>query len=278
MYKKASLMKCEYDKERLTYLLNNPINDVERIALEEHLIECPDCQKEFEQSQTLWTMMGELPKPMPSANMRTDFYAMLEDYKETVAEKNNPLTSILAKFKQLWTIQPALQLSYSLMLLIFGLGIGYFINHSSVKLASNQEITALSSEVQEMKKMMMMSLLENPSASERMRAVSYSEEITEVNTQVVDALLMTLNNDENVNVRLMTLEALTKLSDNARVREGLVQSITKQDSPLVQSAIADVMVKLQEKKSIKPLQKLLKQDNLNEMVKDKIKQSINQLI
>ena len=89
---------------------------------------------------------------------------------------------------------------------------------------------------------------------------------------------MTLNNDENVNVRLMTLDALTKLSHNARVREGLVQSITKQDSPLVQSAIADVMVKLQEKKSIKPLQRLLKQDNLNEMVKDKIKQSINQLI
>ncbi|MEA5429614.1 HEAT repeat domain-containing protein [Arcicella lustrica] len=271
-------MKCEYDKERLTYLLNNPINDVERIALEEHLAECLDCQKEFEQSQKLWAIMGEIPKPVPSANMRTDFYAMLEDYKETVAEKNNPLTSILAKFKQLWTIQPALQLSYSFMLILFGLSMGYFINHLNVRQASNQEITALSSEVQEMKKMMMMSLLENPSASERMRAVSYSEEITEVNTQVVDALLMTLNNDENVNVRLMTLEALTKLSDNARVREGLVQSITKQDSPLVQSAIADVMVKLQEKKSIKPLQKLLKQDNLNEMVKDKIKQSINQLI
>jgi HEAT repeats/Putative zinc-finger len=277
MYK-GSLMKCEYDKERLTYLLNNPINDLERIALEQHLAECPDCQKEFEQSQTLWTMMGEIAKPIPSANIRTDFYMMLEDYKETVAQKNNPLTIILVKFKQLWTVQPAYQLSYSIILVMFGLGIGYFISNTNSKQASNQEIIALSSEVQEMKKMMMMSLLENPSASERMRAVSYSEEITEVNAQVIDALLMTLNNDENVNVRLMTLEALTKLSNNSIVREGLVQSITKQESPLVQSAIADVMVKLQEKKSIKPLQKLLKQDNLNEMVKDKIKQSINQLI
>ena len=125
--------------------------------------------------------------------------------------------------------------------------------------------------------MMMLSLLENPAASERLRAVSYTEEINEVDDKVVDALLTTLNNDANVNVRLVTLEALAKLADNVKVREGLVQSITQQESPLVQSALADIMVKLQEKRSVKPLRQLLRDDNLNHLVKGKIEQSIREL-
>jgi hypothetical protein len=47
---------------------------------------------------------------------------------------------------------------------------------------------------------------------------------------------------------------------------------------LMQSAIADVMVKLQERRSIKSLQKLLNKKDLNGMVKIKIEQSIRKLI
>jgi HEAT repeat protein len=128
-----------------------------------------------------------------------------------------------------------------------------------------------------MKQMMMLSLLENPSASERIKAVGYTEDISNVNQKVIDALLTTLNEDPNLNVRLVTLEALVKLAREPSVREGLVKSITLQDSPLLQSAIADVMVKLQEKRSVKSLEKLLNKKNLNGMVKVKIEQSIRKL-
>jgi HEAT repeat protein len=121
-------------------------------------------------------------------------------------------------------------------------------------------------------------MLENPSASERIRAVGYTDEMSSASRKVIDALLTTLNQDANVNVRLITLDALARLSANPIVREGLVQSISRQDSPLVQSAIADLMVKLQEKRSVKPLQKLLRKKDLNEMVKTKIEQSIQKLI
>jgi len=68
------------------------------------------------------------------------------------------------------------------------------------------------------------------------------------------------------------------LANHPEVRQGLVQSITQQDSPLLQSAIADVMLKLQEKRSVKSFEDLLKQKNLNPGVRDKIKQTITQLI
>ncbi len=81
----------------------------------------------------------------------------------------------------------------------------------------------------------------------------------------------------DVNVRLVTLEALAELAHDARVREGLVQSLTKQESPLVQVALADIMVKLQEKRSLKPLRQLLRQDGINDLVKSKIEQTIKEL-
>jgi hypothetical protein len=129
-----------------------------------------------------------------------------------------------------------------------------------------------------MKQVMLLSLLHDPSASQRIRAVSYTDEISNVSLKVIDALFTTLNGDPNVNVRLATLEALIKLSGEPRVREGLVRSIDLQDSPIIQSAIADAMVKLQEKSSVKSLQKLLKRKGLNQMVKINIGKSIQKLI
>jgi HEAT repeat protein len=124
----------------------------------------------------------------------------------------------------------------------------------------------------------MLALLENPSASERMRGVSYTSEIKHADKEVINALLATLNNDPNVNVRLSTLDALVQLANHPEVREGLIKSIAQQDSPLMQSAIADVMLKLQEKRSVKSFKELLKQKNLDQGVRDKIKETITQLI
>jgi hypothetical protein len=56
-----------------------------------------------------------------------------------------------------------------------------------------------------------------------------------------------------------------------------VLSLSKQESPLVQVALADVMVKLQEKRSIKAFRQMLRRDDLNDLVKTKIRQTIKDL-
>jgi hypothetical protein len=272
-------INCEQTKEQLTDWLSNQLPDSERANLETHLAKCPACQAEANSTRQLWQLMGNVPVPEPGATSRVRFQAMLDTYKETVStEKESILDRLLAKLRPLWTPKPAFRLAYSFILLSIGLAGGYWLNHAATPAtAYQQQIDTLSTQVQEMRQMMLLSGLENPAASERLRAVSYTEEINQVNGQVVEALLTTLNNDQNVNVRLVTLEALAKLADNPKVREGLVQSITQQESPLVQSALADVMVKLQEKKSIKHLRQLLRDDNLNGLVKGKIEQSIKDL-
>jgi HEAT repeat protein len=96
--------------------------------------------------------------------------------------------------------------------------------------------------------------------------------------RVMEALFATLNNDDNVNVRLVTLEALTHIRSDASVRGG-TREIPRlvQDSPMVQVALADVMVKMQEKRSVKALKTLLQKEDLNDLVKVKIEQTIKDL-
>ena len=273
-------INCDQTKDQLTDWLSNQLPDAERVSLEAHLAQCPVCQAEADSVRQLWQLMGKVPAPEPSPMARVRFQAMLDTYKATVDTKQESIVEkLLATFRQLWVPQYAFRLGYSLVLLSVGIAAGYWLNRPRTPIVAlqQQQIDTLSTQVQEMRQMMLLSLLENPAASERLRAVSYTEEINQVDEKVVDALLTTLNNDANVNVRLVTLEALAKLADNPSVREGLVQSIARQDSPMVQSALADIMVKLQEKRSIKPLRQLLHDDKLNHLVKGKIEQSIKDL-
>lgn len=217
--------------------------------------------------------------PAPRPEMTTRFYAMLDSFEaaEKVAHQT-PWAMLSVWFRQLdWSVL-APRLAYSVLLLGIGVTAGYwFPGRQKPAVAYQQRIDTLSMEVQEMRQMMLLSLLENPSATERLRAVGYTKDIGDVDSHVIDALLMTLNNDTNVNVRLVTLEALAQLADDARVREGLVQSLTRQESPLVQVALADVMVKLQEKRSLQPLRQLLRQQGTNSLVKSKLEQTIRDL-
>lgn len=270
-------MKCENDKQQLSRWISNQMTETERAAFEVHLSQCAACRMELETDQQVWDLMGEITAPEPSASLRPRFYAMLDTYKESQSHANNPFADIRNMFRQFWSVQPAFRLVYSIVLVVAGLGAGYLINHKENK-QDNQQIAALSGQVNEMKEMMMLSLLENPSASERIRGVSYTSEIKGSNQEVIDALLATLNGDPNVNVRLMTLEALTPLANNPVVRQGLVQSIVLQESPLMQSALADVMLKLQEKRAIPSFRKLLMQKDMNRQVKNKIEQTITELI
>jgi D-ribose pyranose/furanose isomerase RbsD len=270
-------MNCKNANEQFTEWLSNQLPEAERLELEAHMIGCPDCQQEADSMQQLWQQMGTLPVPEPSERMRVQFNRMLDTYKDTVkAEQPTWLERFIEQLRTLLTPQGALRMAYSLALIGIGIGAGYWFQNKPT-VASQQQIDSLSLQVQEMRQMMLLSLIENPSASERLRAVSYTDEINQANERVVEALLTTLNNDPNVNVRLVTLEALAKLADDSKVRQGLVQSLTQQDSPLVQVALADVMVKLQEKKSIKPLRQMLRQEHLNDLVKTKIQESIKAL-
>lgn len=215
------------------------------------------------EEQEIWDKLDAIHKPEPR-NLRPDFEAMLAEFKEEKAQKPN----LKLGNWQRWV-------AAACILLVGGLA-GVFFQKNVLN--KNSEVAQLGNEVHELKQMMMLTLIENPTATERMRAVNLCQELPNVDQKVLDALFTTLNTDENDNVRLVTLDALVQMAHIPKVREGLVASLLKQESPLVQVALADAMVQIQEKKSVKSLKELLQKKGLDKSVKEKYEKTIQVLI
>src|SRR4030043_1997977 len=127
-----------------------------------------------------------------------------------------------------------------------------------------------------MKTTVMLAMLENSSAAERMKAVQYAQELSGPDEAVLNALARTANDDPNVNVRLMAVDALALYADDPKVREALVQPIVRQERPLVQLALAEVMLALNEKRAVEPIRKIIASPLVDYSVKSKLEATVRQ--
>ncbi|MBI1770394.1 MAG: HEAT repeat domain-containing protein [Bacteroidetes bacterium] len=258
------------EKHRIDELIakyNEGLTDPSEIQQLEKLIEEGSVSiMQLHELSKLDESMEKIIEPIPSQELDHRFYEMLAREKKV---------SSRLSFSWSWISDSVFsKLAVGALLVVGGFSAGLLMQ----KRTGNTEVRELAQEITGLKEMMMISLLENESATDRLKAVSLSEEIQGPSKKVTDALFKTLNSDPSVNVRLASLEALQNYSKSASVRAGLVRSIPQQDSPLVQVALAELMVKLQEKSSIKELKKIMEQKTTPTEVKQRIKESINVLI
>lgn len=253
--------------DELVAKYNEGLADPAEVRMLEQLIE--QGELELTKLRELASFDEQLMKshePVPSMRLNDQFYSML-------AEEKKKLSGGFSFQLPSWNVLLP-RLAFAAVLMIVSFVGGYFLQRPS----SNPDVHQLTQQVGELKEMMMLSLLEKESASERLRAVSLTDEMVQVSEKVTQALFQTLNHDSNVNVRLAALEALKPYVRQNEVREELVRSISQQDSPLVQVMLAEVMVAIQEKKSVGELRKILDNERTPADVKSKIKKSIEVLI
>jgi len=77
---------------------------------------------------------------------------------------------------------------------------------------------------------------------------------------------------------LTAVEALALYADHPKVREALVQAIVRQESPLVQLALAEVMLDLNEKRAVEPIRKIIASPLVDYSVKSKLEAAVRQLL
>ncbi|MEQ9425561.1 MAG: HEAT repeat domain-containing protein, partial [Cyclobacteriaceae bacterium] len=163
------------------------------------------------------------------------------------------------------------RLAYAFVLLIVGGFIGAQVG------SNDSQINELTDQMQDMREMMIVSMLEGASTTDRLRAVNISAELPIADEKAVRALLFTLNNDESVNVRVQTIETLKKWGEDETVREGLVSAIGAQNSDVVIIALADAMVEMGLQNSKSEFENLIQERNLNINVKEKLESTIASL-
>ena len=214
--------------------------------------------------------MAAIEAPATSLALDDKFYTMLAKEKRKSESTAFSLSAVFSTISWNWL---APRLAFTVSVLVAGFAGGYFLNGTKTS-----DVEILTQQVADLKETMMLSLIEKESASDRLKAVSLSTEMNTVSLQVTEALFKTLNSDPSVNVRLAALEAIAPYSRDSKVREELIRSISKQESPIIQVALAELMGQIQERKSVREFNRILKDKKTPLEVKNKIKESINVLI
>jgi len=267
-------MSASTPKDLIIKYNQGKLTTAEEVLLEQYieqgLIDIDDLEDLRQFNQGLKVVLNQAPE----LRMHEQFKAMLEEEKD---KSQNLSFQLNGWWNQLFGQSLGMRWAYSLALVVLGFGAAWFYNGNQGELV-DPEIGVMAQEFNELKEMLMLTMLEKESVSDRLQAVSLTDEMESIDGKVTEALFKTLNNDRNVNVRLQCLEALYPYVSSPKVREGLVLSIQHQSDPLVQMALAELMVSLQEKRSVEPLKELLNQEELIQEAREKIEQSVEVLL
>lgn len=246
------------EKEKLESLLidyiDGRLGEAEKQAVEQELVKNAEAYTLYEQLKEVIHAMDRSARLEPSPKLRKSFDTM-------IAEE-------MASSKQTRTIffQPAFyRVAAAVALLVVGGGIGFWISQHQ---RQQEEIARLKEDLQKTKELMMARLDNQQSPSQRILGVMAAYEVTKADDEIVDALVNTMNEDPNSNVRLAAIDALKKFHQEPRVRKALIAALGTQTDPIVQIALIQLMVDMKETQAVKSLQKIIDNNDVLPVVKD----------
>jgi hypothetical protein len=274
-------MICERIREQIPEVLAGRLDAAAREKLIDHLETCSACRAEVAELGVVWRGLETMAEPEPSAAMRSRFLETLHAYEEGFQEAQRKLTYAAPKagwWAGLLPARPAWQAAFAAMLIVVsGMGGRYLLAPRNAEPTANPEIAQLRGQVESLRQLVALSLMQEPSPSSRLRGVTYSYQMSQPDQQVQQALLHAVNHDSNVNVRLSAVDALAKFAGNPDVRRALVDSLAVQDSPLVQIALIDLLVQLNAHDAAPALRKLSQDKDANESVRQRAASALEKL-
>lgn len=271
-------MRCERARERMAESLAGALQTPAAGELDAHLAACEACAAEWVALRDLWDSLGRLPEEYPGPAMRERFDAMLAAYQAGIAQASlirrpGLLEQLSAAWLRCWPRRPAWQFAAAMAVLAVGIGVGRFSAPDSAtpprRAGANTELARLRNEVHEMRQLVALSLLQQQSASQRLEGVNWSVRVEPNDTEVLSALLRTVNTDGNVNVRLAAVDALRYFGDSPVARRGLAQALSRQQSPLVQIALIDTISELRDRQALPEIRAILNHCSTDENVRQR---------
>jgi hypothetical protein len=250
--------------------------------LQGHLAACPACRAEVDGLVAVWAGLGLIPDEEPGEALRARFYARLEAALAEGEGRGRPAAAFAGFLARGWPGRPLRPLHRAVaaaLLVAVGIGIGLVggalgrggapaAGRGEEEPATSGEVAALRGEVEAMGRLLALSLLAQDSASERLKGVRWSAR-TGGAEEVTAALLATLSDDPNVNVRLAAVDALARYADRPAVAEGLAEALPRETSPLVQLALVDAVVAGDGRRAAPALQALLAAPGLDATVRER---------
>jgi hypothetical protein len=284
-------MNCKEIHAKLIDWLDGSLDAATAAAIGEHVASCAECSREATELKELLVTMQDSPMEVPPPVLRESFETMLQSELNMLTTANiiqefpaegqdksglgGSLSVQPGKIARLPFTAPIWRVAAALILLGSGIGIGTALkSRPAPESSTNETLAALRQEVKEMKEEVTLNMIDDESASQRMKAVSYAEQMASPDQQVIDVLINTLNQDKNVNVRLAALYSLQRFSDRRAVRDSLVSSLRIQKEPIIQVVLINLLAEKRDTRAIKPIQDIMTDKKTLKEVKEAAQRSL----
>jgi len=258
-------MKCDKIQNNLVDYIENNISEKETKAMKTHIETCPNCQAAMSEMQRFLSEVSKEELEQPSESLRINFEKMLLEEKQLQQAK-------VVKLKTNW--KSYLQIAATILLVVGSFLVGRYQNSERHDI----QVAQLENESLISKQNTMLALMNNQSASKRIQGVQYVEEFTNLDAEIIEALVKRMLNDGNTNVRLTAVNALQGFISSEKVKDGFVQALETEKNPTIQIALIQSLVKIQAKKALKPMRELLEQEETQPFVKEEIKIALSNII
>ena len=249
-------MNCENINILMLDYLDNILNPIDRTELENHLEHCITCSSKLKQFKILNKLFQNTKKVEPSHFFKNDFFNSLDNEKTKESKMGFRLDSVKSSVK----------VAASILLFVSGTIFGLIVQNQGI---SKTKISVLENEVISLKQQVALEMLkEQQTASEKLQAINYAFEQSELNREIALALYNSLLSDENSSVRLEAALTLQRFSNDDAIKKLLIKSLEYQSDPYVQIKLIQILSNFKGNDSKKVLRMFLEQENLNPVVKD----------
>ena len=252
-------MKCDEIKINLPEYIDGTLDEKTSVLVSEHLKSCNSCRSLHAEMKSFLQFTDSIPEIEPPEGMKEEFLEMAE--METRSGRRR--------------IELPDWLRIAAMIFII---LGTFIT-GYLSGSKTGEIDQLNAELANLKQEVLLAGLQDYSGPQKIEAVYSIKNYNVVDDQLVNALVYTMNSDENVNVRLAAINALSEMMDkNPKIKSDLIQSLSIQDNPLLQISLIQVLTESGVKEAKDEIESIANNENTNQQVRAYAKDMIKTII
>ena len=273
-------MNCTQAQERFADLLDARVVDADTAEVRAHLASCPDCQREYSALAQTLTALDALPAAKPGPALRKNFYAMLEEEKNSAAS----ISAAVVRRRHAarvslwrWILVPVDGGALAIAAFLAGMRYAPPAAAPGLDPATKRELAELRARVDSVGQLVTANLLTQRSTSERLQSVLATLDKKNPDQKVIADLIGSLALDPSTTVRLSAIDALYPHANQQIVRSGVLATLPREQSPLVQLAMIDFLVAARYREAAPELERMARSETVDRAVRDAAQRALAQL-
>jgi hypothetical protein len=253
-------MTCEEVKINLPEYIDGNLQKGMAEIIETHLEGCNNCRELYTELNSFLKFTDSFPEIQPPEGMKEEFLKLAESEEFPIIKK----VAIIPYWMKI----------AAMIIVVFGTFIsGYFAGFKG------NEKKQLQAELNSLKQEVLLAGLRDYSGPQKIAAVYNIKTSGQMDDNLIEALVNTMNSDKNINVRLAAISALSGMvNKNDRVKNELIKSLGLQENPLLQISLIQVLTESGVKEAKEFIESLSDGENTDKNVKEYAKNMIKTII